>query len=224
MTATPVKRIEKDFFLKALYDEQLPLIFLRNRTEYVLRVVQPPKRMLFLQADRRIPGLGSLKKMCLLFEYHGRIITFTVDVGIIRDIRIIAAAPELLYKYLNPSDSPVLNPPDLKIQCTGGSQNKPFTGTVIDISASGLLFTCPNPELAPAPLPDIELAVTLRAPKRVVTAAVRIARRYNDGNTTYFSGEFLGIAPEDIRFLFEFMYGRPFSDEDVSFLTNHVPG
>ena len=41
--ATPIKRIEKEFFLKVLYDEQLPIVFLHNRTEYALRVEQPVK-------------------------------------------------------------------------------------------------------------------------------------------------------------------------------------
>ena len=41
--ATPIKRIEKDFLLKVLYDEQSPISLRYGRGEYVLKVEQPPK-------------------------------------------------------------------------------------------------------------------------------------------------------------------------------------
>jgi hypothetical protein len=34
--ATPIKRIEKDFLLKALYDEQIPVMYIKGQTQYVL--------------------------------------------------------------------------------------------------------------------------------------------------------------------------------------------
>jgi hypothetical protein len=30
------------------------------------------------------------------------------------------------------------------------------------------------------------------------------------------------MAPEDLRFLFEFIYGKPFTDSDAAFLTGQV--
>ncbi|GHV74108.1 hypothetical protein AGMMS49940_14100 [Spirochaetia bacterium] len=95
--------------------------------------------------------------------------------------------------------------------------NKSFTGAILDISASGLLFSYPSSELTSAMLPDEELAVTLSVPikpggaVRTIKAAARIVRRFTDQTTNYFGCQFLDIAPEDIRFLFEFIYGKPFT-------------
>jgi len=33
--ATPVGRIEKEFLFNALYEEKLPIMFLRDRTEFI---------------------------------------------------------------------------------------------------------------------------------------------------------------------------------------------
>ncbi|MFP3042099.1 PilZ domain-containing protein [Treponema primitia] len=409
--ATPIKRIEKDFFLKVLYDEQLPIIFLRNRTEYVLRVEQPTKDEIHLQADRPIPGLKPRRKMNLMFEYLEKIITFSLEIETLRDDHITAKVPELMYKNLGRSHSRVITPPDLQImftfrgdryslsfpkvtdyeseeitdfmnhldpqnlngligqlaewikgfasgykliifkdvrpttaeekilaetgktiflpstlgtlpeadpnpkkrlvtadmlkrylESTGVGKkylddaasrfirskfdngivsdvwvpilfqeyvigyihlwvnmeglpslnydiidtlyqfarvlafslkingyfdseklkNEPFMGNVIDISASGLLFAYPNSELATSLTLDSELSVKLSAPKRTVNATAQIVRRFNDKTTNYFGCRFLDIAPEDIRFLFEFIYGRPFTDADAYFLTGHV--
>ena len=36
--ATPIKRIEKDFLLKVLFDEQIPVMVLYNKSEYTVFV------------------------------------------------------------------------------------------------------------------------------------------------------------------------------------------
>jgi hypothetical protein len=415
--ATPIKRIEKDFILKVLCDEKLPVTFLRNRTEYVLRIEKLTEKELFLLADRPIPGLQPRRGMHLIFEHYAKIITFTVEIKSIRYNHIIAEAPEYLYKDLNRSHSRVVNPPDLKVQFSlkedryalpfpkvgdsgefakvtqtpnppdfnglvaqigvwikglsgeyklvlfkdkpptvteerilaetgktiflpvtkdslprtdpnskkklvtedifkrylesvgvgqkyldealtryirskveggiisdawvpilfqeyvigyihawiktegippltqesldtlslfarsltfslkasgyfdaGMLTNKPFTGAMIDISASGLLFSYPNSDLTSTLLPDAELAVILNTPKRTIKASARIVRRFTDRTTNYFGCQFLDIAPEDIRFLFEYIYGKPFTDDDAEavaiadahFLSGHV--
>jgi hypothetical protein len=97
---------------------------------------------------------------------------------------------------------------------------------MLDISASGLLFSYPSSDLTSAMLPDEALAVTLSIPIkpgggqpggtiRTIQAAAQIVRRFTDRTTNYFGCQFLDIAPEDIRFLFEFIYGRPFTGDDT---------
>jgi hypothetical protein len=105
---------------------------------------------------------------------------------------------------------------------SGRLDNEPFVGNVIDISASGLLFAYPVSDLSRALRTDSELAVRLSFPKRWIDATVRIVRQYSDQTTSYFGCRFLDIAPEDIRFLFEFIYGKPFTDDDAYFLIGHV--
>jgi hypothetical protein len=126
--------------------------------------------------------------------------------------------------------------------------NKPFTGAILDVSASGLLFSYPNADLTSAMPPGEELAVTLSPPNadltsamppgeelavtlsapirpvavRTINATARIVRRFTDQTINYFGCQFLDIAPEDIRFLFEFIYGRPFTDADAGFITGNV--
>jgi hypothetical protein len=378
----------------------------------VLRIERPTEKNIFLLADRPIPGLQARKKIHLLFEYHARIITFTVEIITIKENHIVAEAPEYLYKDLTRSHSRVINPPELEVQfslkgdnryalpfpkitdfesgeLTGGMQNpnpppinglinqigvwvkgfsgeyrlvlfkdksptgteerilaetgktiflpstgdllphtdpdpkkrlvtedifkrclesigveekhlneaivryirskvergifsdawvpilfqeyvigyihvwisrkdlpplttesldtlyqftramistlkangyfdagsltnKLFTGAVLDISLSGLLFSYPSSDLTSTMLPDEELALTLSTPKRTIKATAKIVRRYTDQTTNYFGCQFLDIAPEDIRFLFEFNYGRPFTDGESSFLSGRV--
>jgi hypothetical protein len=409
--ATPIKRIEKDFLLKVLYDEQLPIMYLKNQSEYVLILEKPTKGQMFLKADRPVTGLKARKKMDLIFDYRGQVVIFAIEVNSVKDEHIIADEPEFLYKNLDRSFSRVSTPPDMQVQFTflgdrysltypkvpeyesgeagefmknlnpknlsglieqmaawikgyansyklvifkdvkpaateerivaetgktlylpstlaafpkgdpypkkrlitedmfkrylestgvdlkfvdeaaarfiktkfdngifsdawvpvlfqeyvigyihiwinkegtlpfdynvidtlyqfakvlayslkingyfesGKLKNEPFEGKVIDISASGLLFAYPHSALSAALLPDSELSVKLLAPRRTINANVRIIRRYKDNTQDYFGCRFLDMAPEDLRFLFEFIYGKPFTDADASFLTGQV--
>jgi hypothetical protein len=105
---------------------------------------------------------------------------------------------------------------------SGRIKNEPFQGKVIDISASGLLFAYPHSPLSAALFPDCELAVRLSASKRTIHANARIVRKYKDTTMGYFGCRFLDMAPEDMRFLFEFIYGKPFTDSDANFLVGQV--
>jgi hypothetical protein len=104
----------------------------------------------------------------------------------------------------------------------GKIKNDPFEGKIVDISASGFLFTHPFSTLASTLLPDTELAVKLKTPNRIVNAKSKIVRRYKDSNCGYFGCRFMDMAPEDLRFLFEYIYGKPFTDTDADFLHNQV--
>jgi hypothetical protein len=412
--ATPIKRIEKDFLLKVLYDEQIPLMYLRNRTEYILHVEKPSKPSkteITFKADRPVAGLKSKKKLDLIFDYRGQIISFAVDIVNVKDEHITAETPEFLYKNLDRAFSRVTTPPDMEVQLTfrgdryslnyphvseyetgeigdfmaninpknlsglidqmaawikgyangyklvifkdvkptateeriiaetgktfyipstqtnfpdvdpypkrrivtvemfrrylestgvdiayvdeainrylkakfnagffsdawipllfqeyvigyihiwinkegnlpfdygvidtlyqfakvlafslkqngyfdkGRLKNEPLIGKVVDISASGLLFAYPHSNLSSSLLPDTELTVKLIAPKRTITANAKIVRRYKDHTLGYFGCRFLDIAPEDMRFLFEYIYGKPFTDTDAVFLAGQV--
>jgi hypothetical protein len=409
--ATPIKRIEKDFLLKVLYDEQIPVMYLRSRTEYVLYLDKPAKTEVCFKSDRPVAGLKPRKKMDLMFDYHGQVIIFSIEVTAVNGDLITADAPEFLYKNLDRAYSRVSTPPDLQVQFTflkdryslsfpkvqeyesgdvgdffkhadpknlsalieqmavwikgyangykliifkdvkpstteerlvaetgktlylpstlagfprgdpypkkrlileetfrrylestgvnpaylddavnrfikskfdggifsdvwvpilfqeyvigyihawinkegkqpfdfgvidtlyqfakilafslktngyfeaGRIKNEPFEGKVIDISASGILFAYPHSPLSSSLLPDSELAVKLTSPKRTISATAKIVRRYKDTSMGYFGCRFLDLVPEDMRFLFELIYGKPFTDTDASFLAGQV--
>jgi len=104
----------------------------------------------------------------------------------------------------------------------GKLPNEPFGGKIIDISASGLLFSYPTSNLSQSLFIDSELMVTITSPNRTVNAKARIVRRIKDKNNIYFGCQFLDMFPEDMRFLFERIYGKPFTDVDANFLTGQV--
>jgi hypothetical protein len=101
-------------------------------------------------------------------------------------------------------------------------RNEPFAGKILDISAAGLLFGYPNSALSSALLLDCELAVKLTVPKRTIKANAKIVRHYKDHAQGYFGCRFLDMAPEDMRFLFEYIYGKPFTNADASFIVGQV--
>jgi len=409
--ATPIKRIEKDFLLKVLYDEQLPVMYLKGQTQYILIVEKPTKGQMYFKVDRPIEGLKVRKKLDLMFDYRGQVVIFAIEVASFKDDHIVAEEPEFLYKNLERSFSRVSTPPDLQVQFTflgdryslsypkvtefesteqvdfiktldprnlsglvdqlaawikgyasgyklvifkdskpsateermvaetgksfylpstlgtflkddpypkkriitedifkrylestgvdlqyvdeacarfikqkyesgifsdlwapvlfqeyvigyihiwinkegklpfdysiietlyqfskilanslkingyfesGKLKNDPFEGRIIDISASGLLFTYPNSVFASTLLPDSELSVKLKTPRRTVNAKAKIVRRYKDNVQGYFGCRFLDMEPEDLRFLFEFIYSKPFTDNDAAFLSGQV--
>ena len=409
--ATPIKRIEKEFLLKVLYDEQIPVMYLKGQTQYILMVEKPTKGQMFFKVDRPIEGLKIRKKLDLMFDYRGQVIIFTVEVVNIKDEHIISEEPEFLYKNLERSFSRVSTPPELQVQFTflgdryslsypkitefenedhevviksldpkdlsglidqlaawikgyasgyklvifkdtkpasteerlvaetgksfflpstlgtfpkddpyprkrlitedifrrylestgvdlqfvneasarfikqkydssiysdlwvpvlfqeyvigyihiwiskegklpfdyqiidtlyqfakvlanslkvngyfegGKLKNDPFEGKIIDISASGLLFTYPNSVFSSTLLPDNDLSVKLKTPKRVVNANAKIVRRYKDNIQGYYGCRFQDMEPEDLRYLFEYIYGKPFTDSDAAFLTGQV--
>jgi hypothetical protein len=409
--ATPIKRIEKDFLLKALYDEQIPVMYLKTKTQYILIVEKPTKGKMFFKADRPIEGIKSRKKLDLMFDYRGQVIIFTVEVIDYKDEHIITQEPEALFKNLDRSFSRVSTPTDLQVQFNfhgdrysltypkiteydtlnpsdliidsdpknlnnlidqmalwlknyatgyklvvfrenkpttteerllaetgkalfisstlgslpsddpypkkrliteeafhrylestgvglqyvseatdrfidqkykagifsdlwvpilfqeyvigyihiwinkegmmpfdyavidsmyqfskilayslklngyferGKLKNEPFEGKIIDISASGLLFAYPNSTFANTLLPDTELTIKLKTERRTVNVKAKIVRRYKDNMQGYFGCRFMDMEPEDLRYLFEYIYGKTFTDTDAAFLSGQV--
>ncbi|MDR2553564.1 MAG: PilZ domain-containing protein [Treponema sp.] len=409
--ATPIKRIEKDFLLKVLYDERIPLLYLNDRTEYILHLARPPAAEIILKPDRAIEGLKPQKKLDLAFDYRGKVLSFSVEVKTVTPDHFTAPAPEFFYKNLDRSYSRVGIPADLKVLFTfqedrfslhypkakefetgdmeewmentdprsvqglitqmasgirgyasgykiiffkevkphsteervvaetgkalflsstrgefpqsdpapkkriitekmfrrylestgvdlqymddavhrfikqkcdtgifsdawvpilfqeyvigyihvwidqeglppfddtvldtlcqfakilahslkisgqfeqGRIKNAALEGRIMDISASGLLFASPHSGLSSALIPNSELAVRLVMPKRGIRAIARIVRVYKDRTMGYFGCRFLDMAPEDMRFLFEFLYGKPFTDSDAKLIAGQV--
>jgi hypothetical protein len=92
----------------------------------------------------------------------------------------------------------------------------------LDISVSGLLFACPHFGIASLLLIDSDLTVSIVAPNRTINVTAKIVRRFKDKTVVYFGCRFTGMVPEDIRFLFEYLYGRQIDDTDTAFLSGQV--
>jgi hypothetical protein len=98
---------------------------------------------------------------------------------------------------------------------SGKLKNDPFEGKVVNISVSGFLFTYPfSGPLTLYLKPGVELSTQLICPRRTISVNSRIMRYHKDKTNGYIGCRFLGMEPEDIRFLFEYLYGRPFTHTD----------
>jgi len=410
--ATPVGRIEKEFLFKVLYDEKLPIMYIKDRTDYALTLEHPVRTDMSLRPSKPLGKLKPKSKLDLLFDYRGQIINFTAEIFAVKDDVIICQVPQVLYKNLDRNYLRVDAPSDLKILFTfrgdrynlsfpkvmeyenigpddlirhmdrrnlsglmkqitdslknfsdgykianfkdkkpttieervlsetgktlfipstagffpkndpypkkriitedifkrylestgvnvstldlicerfvknkykegifseawvpilfheyvigyihiwinkegrlpidfgaidnvyqfakvlafalkesgyfdhGKLKNDPFEGSVLDISASGLLFAYPlGSALSTTLMIDTELTVIIEAPNRSINVPAKIVRRFKDKTASYYGCQFMNLQPEDMRFLFEHLYGKQIDDTDSSFLTGQV--
>jgi len=410
--ATPVGRIEKEFLFKAIYEEKLPVMYVKERHEYILILERPAGGELIFRPDRSLGKLKPHTKLPFLFNYRGQVIDFNAEILSQKDDLIICKMPDTLYKNLDRNYLRVDAPSDMKIRfnfrgdrynltfpkvmeyenitsedmirnldprnlsglikqiaallskfadgykiinfkerkpesteerivsesgktlfipstmgflpktdpypkkriitedlfkrylettgigaafldesCSrflkhkfesgifsdawvpilfheyvigyihiwidkqgrlpfdfsildnvyqyakvlafalkengyfdhGKIENEPFACKILDISASGLLFASPlGASLQSTLLIDAELTVIIEAPNRTINIIAKIVRRFKDKTAGYFGCRFMNIEPEDIRFLFEHLYGRQIDDSDTAFLSGQV--
>jgi len=113
--ATPVGRIEKEFLLRSLYDEKLPIMYVKERSEYVLTLDQPAGEELIFRPDRPLGKLKPRSKLPLLFNYRGQVIDFAVEVLAQKEEVVYCKTPHTLYKNLDRNYLRVDAPSDLKL-------------------------------------------------------------------------------------------------------------
>ena len=116
--ATPVGRIEKEFLFKVLYDEKLPIMYIRDRTDFVLTLEHPAGEEMTLRPLRSIGKPKAHSKLSLLFNYRGQVIDFAAEVVSSTDELIVCKSPEILYKNLDRNYIRVDTPSDMKVLFT----------------------------------------------------------------------------------------------------------
>lgn len=89
-----------------------------------------------------------------------------------------------------------------------------FQPEIVDLSASGLLFTHPEKKLSEMLGMYGDLKLELKIGPRKIGMFSRVMRKYKIKDIYFYGIQFLEIVPEDFRFLFDYVYGRPFSDND----------
>ena len=89
-----------------------------------------------------------------------------------------------------------------------------FKSQIIDISASGLLFADESEQLSDvlSIYTDIDLELTIEDRSMVISS--RIMRKYHNKKMKFYGVQYMDIKPEDFRHLFEFVYGRDFTEDD----------
>ncbi len=91
---------------------------------------------------------------------------------------------------------------------------KEFYPEIINVSASGVLFAYPSGELTASIGIYTDLDLFFQVEKRKIKIGSRVMRRYEAGNHSFFGVQFLEMEPEDFRFLFDYVYGRPYTEHD----------
>ncbi len=89
-----------------------------------------------------------------------------------------------------------------------------FDAEIVNLSASGVLFTHDAPSLKEKLVTYADLPLVLEIGERKISLQSRIMRKYEDATTCYYGVQFLDVKPEDFRFLFDFVYGKKFTKED----------
>ncbi|MDR3343059.1 MAG: PilZ domain-containing protein [Treponema sp.] len=92
----------------------------------------------------------------------------------------------------------------------------------LDISASGLCFAFPRVPISAFLQQNTKISIKLITAKRTINIGAKIVRQYNEKRLDFFGCRFLDITPEDMRFLFEYIYGKPIMDAEASLLFGQV--
>jgi c-di-GMP-binding flagellar brake protein YcgR len=114
--STQIKGIEKEYFLSKLLGEQIPIMYIYNRKDYTFKVDKISKEAMELITVEAVEGFIVNKKINLMFDYKGLIISFVVEIKSISQKVITTSVPNVLYKNLDRSNSRVSVPSDLQIQ------------------------------------------------------------------------------------------------------------
>ena len=89
-----------------------------------------------------------------------------------------------------------------------------YDAKIIDISAAGMLFVHSSPELSEQLVLYTDFEMVLQIGPRKLKVPSRVMRKFKQDDLTYYGLLFLEIQPEDFRFLFDFVYGREYTEED----------
>ena len=125
--ATPIKNIEKEILLKIIFDENIPVIYYKDRVEYALLLKKPAGEDMLFEANQPIEKLKVKDRIDLTFEYRNKPFAFIAEVVQIREQEITCAIPDYFYKDLDRSYSRVSVPAQMQVNFT-------FLGDRYDLS------------------------------------------------------------------------------------------
>jgi hypothetical protein len=98
----------------------------------------------------------------------------------------------------------------------------PFSPKLLDISAGGFLFALDFSQEKRTYAANDQFSVQITISGRVIRCKASIVRDHSTSTCAYYGCKFEGMAIEDARFLFEAIYGKPFTDNDIQFVAGAV--
>jgi hypothetical protein len=101
-------------------------------------------------------------------------------------------------------------------------KNRFFTADGGNICPGGVLFSYSKPVLAQSFPSGKELTLRLTVGDQTINTSGRIIRYYRENKVDYWGCRFIDMTPEDTRALFEYFYGKPFTQSKNSLITGQV--
>ena len=90
-----------------------------------------------------------------------------------------------------------------------------YENTIVDISASGLLFESNSNKLKKLILLYADIKIELILGDKIIPINSRVARKFENENTAFFALAFLKMDPKDFEYLFYLVYGREITNKDM---------
>ncbi len=98
-----------------------------------------------------------------------------------------------------------------------------YTAEIIDISASGLLFSHSSKELSSALMLYTDLDLNFELGNKKMRIPVRVMRKFSNGGVNFFGVLFLDMKEDDFKYLFELVYGKQYTDKDEEIWEGGAP-
>ncbi len=197
----------KIFFMQSIYEGIKP-----PETETELSIVDKselkPEDVEILLADMKKAGIYSVLYCPVLYhEYTAGYIYLCNE----KNKKIEIDTLEYVYQF-----SKILAWSLNKNDYFSGGQTKAidFNSQIVDISASGLMFADSSESLSDVLNIYTDLNLELRIGKRKMKIFSRVMRKFHDRGMTFYGVQYMDINPEDFRYLFEYVYGRVFNEND----------
>ncbi|MDR2535249.1 MAG: hypothetical protein LBD29_04350 [Treponema sp.] len=120
--STAIERIEKKYLINWLYNEQIPLVYIRKGEEYHFFIEKQTKDTLYLKSDHVIPDVEIGEQIDLLFDFKGKTISCSFQVKSKPDLKnhkhpfFLVNIPETLHKDLERSFVRVPFPDTLQME------------------------------------------------------------------------------------------------------------
>lgn len=100
---------------------------------------------------------------------------------------------------------------DSETSVTKAKAHKP---EILDMSPGGMLITLPEHDIRTPVKEGSTFTTTMSFGKKHAQCMARVVRRYEGKDAISYGTTFLELAPQDIMNLYEFLYHRPYTDDD----------
>ncbi|MCL1992596.1 MAG: PilZ domain-containing protein [Spirochaetes bacterium] len=101
--STLVSRVERDFLLKSILNEKIPLTCYKNRRNFILTLDDLRGEVAVFQQHAPVENIKKGTSLRLMLSFHGQIITFTIRADFFKGDFVICRKPKTLYKNLTRS-------------------------------------------------------------------------------------------------------------------------